>query len=1484
MTPSQIFRDSSNDNFKRSPLVRLRNHLMMCGLSAVLVVLGTNAVGPSLESAAQEVDPGETNPITPSARLTLFPDQQALLAMPQNPDTNQPPSTYTDWARSADLQSLELQEAFVPALQNIEQARAASGHILSQMNEQVAVGWYKNQNRVNNTIVVDLLTPSGDLDPEATSEITPAFATGQVFPLVPAPNSFEVTVGNLSDLIDEDGIGHDEVAVCYPTGPPVATPTLEVNVTVLDYTELTESGVVQTTAKAPVEFNQFNQTFVQERLLLQGISDTILSCDTGDVNGDGVDEIVLAFLTNQGNLWVGIFAYTNDGDDPPTLEQVGTAVTLTPLDNPTIPNFVVPGFWSSVDVVTGDFNADGRLDVGISNVTTAFGPDSQLGSYPGIYVLSSDTAFNLSLESTFASAEPGFTSQTQFEVTNGTGSYGCRPWDGVRAVSSKQACETMRAALVAGLFKFNPGLGFDFDRRQMAVVYNMPFAQGGGLQALALEVSDDLQTITPLGEAISLSQQTCETALCPSSNRFSVTAGGFVGAGNVDNPQWSLVLTNWEATRDGDVDGTASGQFHGFWIQTKRVDGTGADGGLNLVWDEVLLNQQDISGIQNARLPAVAWDRTGASLYLGSPVHMILYELVRTDYIIGEPPKHAYWWPPDATNVADGEVFNVSRRDNFFVQLKDEEELDYSQETLDVTDWSIGGSVAVTGKASVTGGKDLGIAKTTATASLEVTGKVGYDYNENKEEYERDYRSETRTFTGETTRGDLLIAELQTYDIWRYPVSGIQLEDDLNAFWEISFPGQVVNASGGGLGLWWYSPPYENGNILSYPTFSGSSFNPSDCCADFTFLEEGQEVTKAIPFLNNERLAFDEVGIELTLDFSESSGSGETKTYEDTLTGSLDVKAAYKTETNILGNKTRTETSVTANINNSNSWSSMASSDANTNTSTGFKLNKPAGDPNQAYFFLPTFYLAEDGTTKVTHAVDILGAGRTFWTETYGILPDAAFKLPRRFSPIRNPFGITEWVPNQSADAKEIRGFTTRYAEPDESGVFPIVAGAVTDGDQVRLEVEVHNYSVTQGLSNLPILFEAVDLNQESLTTGNPEPLTCEAGSILLLSLNPLEFQTAVCVWDTTGFGPGEPGLLKEYQILVTLDPEEQIQELYEGTVGPGQNNQGYGLVNVADPLLTFVGPTRTPETPQGADVRMDETAIALQVDGQFETDLARVVVNQLVALRVCVTTNQTQTGNYNILINDGNPIEGGDLLADNVVLGIDAEGETCTWIPELRFSDPGERTLYARLLETREDAVPGNATDTLRVIIEPIPVVTSDFDQGVAVGLTSNPSRARFEVSGNFPYQGDLNLASSTLIVEQVFNEPLGAGELIPEVQTLTGQRLTLFARPRRQPREVSLTERDRVVVFETLEGLTPQVRLYVRQSPGELLARFRVKDAEILQPSRCGGNRVTELNTKLLLFDNEHAPVNLTFDKRRWSCRENRQGEVTALRLPPG
>jgi hypothetical protein len=1428
-----------------------------CFCLAILFVALVMAL-PSLDVAAQAAEPGANDPIVPSERRTLFPDQHALIAMPRNPNTLAPPITYTDWARNANAGSLQLQNAFANGLQGTNQARAAAGHILNQQREQVAVGRFLAG---TNTLQVDVVTTSGQLQQDASVALE-AFSTSLARPGYQVVDSFGVATGDLSVRTDEAGAGHDEVVACYPVS--IGGDQVQMRVTVLDYTDLSHSGVVQVTADASHIMFNYSQSFrwVTQRTA----SDSFVSCAAGDIDGDGVDEVVLAYLVSEGGGFVDVFRYTNDGIDQPTFERVGSTFTALPLRNPAFPGNPPPFFAGTVDVVTGDFNADGRLEIAVATVSQQTpNAGSNLGFYPSIFVLSSDANYQLTLQSTFVTNEVALLSINDFN--NAVGSFACNQ------PNARQACEYTRAALVSGLFKYNPDpvVGFDFNRRQLAIVFNMPFAQEGGLRALGLEVSNDLQTIKQIGTTVTIPQQPCSSGFCPSSPRFAVGAGGYVGSADISNPLWSLAITNWEATQNGSADLQSSGQFRLVWLKPLPP---GSAGGFTTAQFITPLGAANISGPANGRLPVVAWDRAGSSVWLGSPVHLLVYDLIKPEYIIQEPPKHTYWWPPNATNAADGVIMDLSRKYGFYVELSDEESRDYSSTHTDQTDWTIGGSVAVTGKASVTGGVDAGILSSAkATASVSVKGQIGYDYNENESSYNSDYRSQTTTFTGQTNADDLLIGDLMRMDVWRYPVSGIEVEDGLHAFWEIAFPGNTVSVRGGGLNFDWYNPPHENGNILSYPPLTGSSYAPEDCCAEFTFVENNQEVTEATPFLDPTLLAWDGTSGSIALNFSQQSGEGSTKSYTHKLKESLDVQVGYKTEAKSPGGTggVTAETSVDVNINNSNSWADVDTEAASTNNSTGFKLVKQVGNPNQSYFFMPQFYLAQSGTTKVSYAVDPLGTKATFWPSTYGQLPDPALNLPRRFSPttpIRNDQIV--WVVNAGDDAKRMRGFFVRYNTPDAADQFPLVAGAVTDGEVIRVEADVYNYSVAQGFGGLGVAFQAVKYNPATnQEIGDPVTLNCGPGSIGFLSLDPRARKRAVCVWDTKNFGPTVPSAIQYYRVYVTLDPDNHIDEIYDGTVGPGQNNQGWGLVAIAHPELTYRTPTPTVAVPNGADVRLTNGTLAIMVDGQLTSGFAQVVREQLTPLRVCVDSDQSQTGYHHILIWSVDAADRGTLIGDKMLPGVGKGGNSCVWIPDFRFEQEGRVSVYAEVLETRSDALPDNATDVLTVDVAPIPTPPASRLKGVATGVASDKSNGTVHLSGKLSFGGDLDLSKASVIISRVLDETAGAGELVPGVQEETGQPLTLSAR---------VVRKGDYAIFETPSGQLPRVRVDLKVTGGTLDATLRVNRAAVLTPQWCGSQ--TDLSTEILVLDGENAPLEIAFTEP-WTCKTDGSGRVRQLTL---
>ena len=121
--------------------------------------------------------------------------------------------------------------------------------------------------------------------------------------------------------------------------------------------------------------------------------------------------------------------------------------------------------------------------------------------------------------------------------------------------------------------------------------------------------------------------------------------------------------------------------------------------------------------------------------------------------------------------------------------------------------------------------------------------------------------------------------------------------------------------------------------------------------------------------------------------------------------------------------------SVDVNLHNSNSWGNTTTSDSTTTSDTGLTLNRSSGDGTQAYAFYPVFYTTQDGTIKVSHAVEVLASatGRAFWAGMYGRLADPALNLPARFTPAYGPTNeLIGWAPNYNSSRKKLRGFFLR--------------------------------------------------------------------------------------------------------------------------------------------------------------------------------------------------------------------------------------------------------------------------------------------------------------------------------------------------------------------------------------------------------------------------------------------------------------------------
>jgi hypothetical protein len=1203
--------------------------------------------------------PGETDPLGKPSRYNLFPDHELLAVLAHDPATAglNAEFSFNSFAPSADLKTLTPLGGATNLALDLSAAHmgAAAGRILASDRDQVV---YARRTTGSNLAVAFLGYPN------STTTLSPLANK-----VSGTADLFAIAVGDLDKSADADGNNHDEVVVCFATSP-----NNDVEVAVLDYT-------APTPAPSDAVRPQATTTAIVSTLKLNNVLlvDAVLACTIGDFDGDGQNEIAVVGVSD-GLLWVNLLRYSITDPEKPALRLasgVGFQIDLELV--------------GSVDVTAGDFNGDGRDELAVSFVTrkltgigrpcTPSGHTSCHTYFATVLVVKAKGGD----EDLDLNAGGGYQMAASVDIQDGSA-----------------RLSLVGAQVVSGLFKFDPGNGFGFDRRQLALAANFNNVDGPFLKIAALSVSNDLNTVSLIGSEMSLSYPSNNTL----TSHVSLVAGGFTGNGDIKNPLWSLALGTWVVPSIFD-------------LRVLKIGASGPSVAFAKRYTQPVLGEF-------GRFPLVAYDTDGDSVYLGAPVHFTVSNMIRPQVIFQEPPKH--------TAYLGGQVVNVSRLHDFYVELKDSRGTTFASTTTDTTDWNIGGSLDISAKTSVEVGD---IEKTGAKGTIEGSLKIGYDYDGHKEDYNSGYASNTLTFTGQTVTDDLLVAQLQTFDVWRYRAFGISPTgaqgQPLNGFYELVLPGPKVEARGGGLNFDWYQPLHENGNILSYPPLVNKTFTPSDL-GSFT-LPNGEKKTE--PLVPATLLAFDGTSGTIQLDFSKTSGSGSQRESSHTLAENLDVKASVEASTELLIAKTKSEGSVAVNVHNSNSWSQLKTSDNETNTSTGITLNKPGGSATRAYNFAPVFYFAQDGTVKVVHAVDVLGnaAGRSFWASTYGQKPDPALNLPLRFEPDLTPFSST-WLVNPLNSRKKIRGFFLRKADLNPvTKDYDYLASAPTEGDKVRIEVRVYNYSTAQPADNVLVRFQAVGYND---ATDTEVPFSsCPNGTVVsngrctigetFVSLNPLAMRPVAITWDTSAFGPLSVKGAKEYRIYVVLDPDHTIDEIYEDdSVGgdkcsdptrpgstivcnPGQNNEGYGTITIVRaPVLLAAQQVAQAEvtTPAPhADVRLRKDALAA-IDakrGTLFTDAVDAYLNRPLRIRVHVVTDVSDAQQYHLLLYKGKPKQEAEVIADKLLQGVDAEDGKYVWV-EWTPSELGTVTLQAQVLEQEDDVIPGNGKRVLKVRVRPAP------------------------------------------------------------------------------------------------------------------------------------------------------------------------------------
>ncbi len=1117
------------------------------------------------------------------------------------------------------------------------------------------------------------LGPSTIVGIPSTPALAPAPTVGdQLLPAI-----FDTDVTDLDRREDAQGALRDEVIVAYAT-PGASATQHSVTVAVVDWTDVTGTGsnvypTVQTASGSrPLDLNAIGASD-------QPVPTVPLAVAAGDFTGDGRPEFAVAYLSSPTQITVDLFAYTTTVDGATithTLGRIGTT-SLSATSSAVATNAskgFTPQQWSrGFDAVAGDFDGDGRDELIVGAVARG--------------TATSDTSPAAAIDLKVIDLGEGLVADTRgtlFGVAYGT-------------ATTVIASEPLGLQLEAGLMQFDDATG-NVGLMQLVMAHG---ERGGRVPVTTLALADDL-ALTTLGS--NLIARTTQQGI------FSLAVGGLRGlrtaTGDPADLLDSVALGLWDASG------------YRLWL-FRPDDTTGVPSGGSVT----NLNSVPIptSVVSRAVLPMVAFDYEGDSVNLGAPVHLIIENVTQTQAIIQDPPKHAYW---DQTL---NRVVTINRLPDTFAQLSSTDVETFSASTTNQSDFTIGGSVAVSASASAQSPGFL----VDASVSTSISQTLGYDYSQHEETFNSGVATRRYETIYTTESDDKITYMRQTIDVWRYRVYGADLIGDDgqpiegNPFIEIVVPRNTpVPAVVGGTSVSsWYQPLHEPGNVLSYPLTLANAdgdlipadLGPvrvpcaaagPDCVADDAGLL-WREVVETLATLTG---AIDGTTTEVLVQMETTTGTGQRVQHTNKLTSSTDISSTVKVSVADLAS---VSASTEVELHESGSWGDLTNTETTTSQTQGVRLKLGSIAATRGYDFESVLYVTQDGTLKLQFATDPLGndTGRFFWETTYGGGPDPALNLPTRFNPVYNVNNIVnDWTPNLEATRNKMRGFFVRQSAPDPiTGEHPLLGRAISVGETVRLEARVHNFTVALdgAVTNLAVQFEAVPVDNRGVPIGSRTVL----GRTTVPRVDPRQIGLAVFDWNTDDPAfRGVAGTSQRWRVFVVLDPDNAIaNEIYESEdpdptqrpfcqggvcVDPGQNNEGWEEVVMATPIA---GAPLLPNPTYGL---VADALAAIGPDGELVHRTAEVLWGQPIDLHILVQAERAGLGTRPVYFYDGDPDQGGQLLGESEVLIGDLQGASARfrWTPLTE----GTHTLFARIEPHDEDEVTENLAILEVVVVRP--------------------------------------------------------------------------------------------------------------------------------------------------------------------------------------
>jgi hypothetical protein len=1164
----------------------------MCG-EDLTQLSASGALSVNLASGAE---PGATDPMAvPAGRYSLFPDDEVLAFQPQSSLVRALEMTTDRGGTSLDPVPYSISPWNPDGWGPGEIYPAAARFLKPASDDALWAARRGDPNAVDGRADITFFGGTDHYFYRTFSAILPNY-------LLPRQYEFNdfiaIAAGDLDGVVGTDGNYHDEAVVAKVFSQNSNDYNYDVEVVNYSSGQIPDPDI--TSASFSTSRPKLQTDPNKNKTGLLALNDNIVSVVTGDFQGTGEKEIGVLALAN-GTLELRAFRYQTTGSTH-QLTQIGTASFDLLNSYPSRDSF-----WrrqpiaGTLSATAGDFDGDGKDEIAVAYAKWNY--DASTPYEIGMLILKFDASFKATVkDDTTVAASDRF----------GTGTFENRP-----AVD-----------IVSGQFLLNANI--PYGRKQIVVGWRGLVESSANVHFQAYSTSKETNTITRIGNTYDYPGKAAFV-------KFSIAAGGFEGASAPGNlPIDQLALSYWYG---GNTGATVS------VLNTYRV----TENGISL-WQQSKANGSvtGVSAHGKMRVPVIAYDGHGNSRYLGTPVYLSANYYPTLDYVMQEPPKHAYW------DEQQHQIVNLTRFDGNNVHLSNGQTATFKTDTTSETSRDTGGSAAVSAGATVRTGSDFGILKAQSEVNTDVTVKSSYDYKEHKESYDSQYEERKLESSGQTDRDDYLKGQLQRFDIWRYRVYGTPTSQNSNGFYEIVLPGPVVGYDGGGMGFDWYQPIQENGNILSYPQQLGPSratpYIPEDMG---TFTLPGNDRKYSEPLVPPVEKKFDGTSGSTALSFNNQIIQGSSFSFSHSIGESLEVRTSITGEGKSPLGGAQLRACGSFEFHNSNSWGGNKSATSTTTDQTSVQLNRTRGSLSTAYPFDTVVYNSKEGALKVAFALpnpalrSTNSGGYEFYAGLYGTVQDPALNLPGRFEPLSAGSGeLEKWEPQLQPKRKQMRGLFFRHSTVDPvANTYLLWAGNPKPGDTVRIEPRIYNYSTGTAATNIGIEFQVIrydslgnneicdaPINAAVWKTGGlvcPRSARTTIGMATVRLLNPLQF-TCVSGYDDPATTGCAPSAYVDWTVPANLAPDLGTYQYRVYVVLVASGSEKYGLEPNPIRIESVENSTPMVVTAPNSNLETGDYAIIGGVQGLDRANgtyiITRISNNQF-ALNGTVQTGGSYTG-----------------------------------------------------------------------------------------------------------------------------------------------------------------------------------------------------------------------------------------------------------------